>query len=143
MQEKDIAFNPGIAEDLKWLTDNGFLLIVISNQGGIGKGLYSIQQADHINSLISKHLEKYGVRFSEFYYCPHHPASGKCICRKPDSQLLEKAIARFQLQPENCIFIGDAERDVQAGEKAGVNSVRISPNRSLWPLIKEIVDVKH
>ncbi len=128
---EDLKINIGVPEALLEFSKQGFLLIVISNQGGIGKGLYSIAEADYLHLHISRNLGMNGVQITEYYYCPHHPTTSKCICRKPDSLLLEKAIARFNIDPEKSFFIGDTERDIVAGQKAGVNTILIEPNSDL------------
>lgn len=128
---EDLKINPGVPEALLNFSKEGYLLIVISNQGGIGKGLYTKQEADYLHLHISRSLGMSGIEIAEYYYCPHHPTTSNCICRKPDSQLLEKAIARFNIDPEKSFFIGDTERDIIAGRKAGVKTVLIEPNSDL------------
>ncbi len=128
---EDLKINPGIPEALLNFSKQGYLLIVISNQGGIGKGLYTKDEADYLHLHISRNLGMSGIEISEYYYCPHHPTTSNCICRKPDSQLLEKAIARFNIDPKKSFFIGDTERDIVAGKKAGVNTILIGPNADL------------
>jgi D-glycero-D-manno-heptose 1,7-bisphosphate phosphatase len=129
---EDLKINSGVVEALQQFTKQGFLLIVISNQAGIGKGLYSKADADYLHHHISRNLGLNGIKIEEYYYCPHHPTTGKCICRKPDSLLLEKAIARFNIDPTQSYFIGDADRDIEAGLKAGVIAVKIEPNGKLF-----------
>lgn len=136
---EDFQINPGVLEALARLADAGFLLIVISNQGGIGKGLYQKSDTDYLHLHLERQLALGDVRLTEIYYCPHHPATGKCLCRKPSGLMIEKAIARFQLDPTACFFIGDTERDVEAGHSAGVTTVRISPNTSLIPIVDRIL----
>ncbi len=128
---EDLKINPGVAEALANFSKLGYLLIVISNQAGIDKGLYSKQEADYLHLHISRNLGMSGVNIAEYYYCPHHPSVGKCICRKPDSLLLEKAIARFNIDASQSYFIGDAERDIEAGQKVGVTAIKIEPNGDL------------
>lgn len=136
---EDVKMNDGIGEQLAKLQQNGYKLIVISNQGGIGKGLYTTKEADYIHFHISRILSLSGVVIDEYYYCPHHPNTGKCICRKPDSQLLEKALARFELNAAECYFIGDTDRDMEAGIKAGVKPLRVEPNENLARVVDGIL----
>jgi D-glycero-D-manno-heptose 1,7-bisphosphate phosphatase len=128
---EDLKINQGVPEALQNFSKEGYLLIVISNQGGIGRDLYTKQEADYLHLHISRSLGMSGIKIDEYYYCPHHPTTSNCICRKPDSQLLEKAIARFNIDPEKSFFIGDTERDILAGRKAGVNTILIEPNSDL------------
>ncbi len=136
---EDVKINKNVPEALQQFSNVGFLLIVISNQAGIGKGLYTQQDADYIHLHIARNLAMSGITITEFYYCPHHPTTTKCLCRKPDSLLLEKAIARFNIDPKKSYFIGDADRDIEAGQKAGVASIKIEPNGDLLEVCKEII----
>jgi D-glycero-D-manno-heptose 1,7-bisphosphate phosphatase len=134
---EDVEINNGVEEALLELANAGYKLIVISNQSGISKGIYSVQQADIIHSHLSGVLRTKGIYIEEFYYCPHHPTVSNCICRKPDSLLLEKAISRFCVNPAYSWFIGDADRDMEAGKKAGVNTYKLNVNGNL----KAVVDL--
>ena len=126
-----LEINKSIIPSLKKIADVGFLLVVISNQAGIAKGLYAKPDTDAFHDLIRKEYRKHGIEFAEFYYCPHHPDYGRCLCRKPGSQMIEKALARFEIDPGKSYLIGDSERDVEAGKKAGVMSFRIPTNGSI------------
>ncbi|HNQ13882.1 MAG TPA: HAD family hydrolase [Bacteroidia bacterium] len=123
---------------LKTLHQKGYLFIVISNQGGIGKGLYTRHDADKIGEMIQSEFEKNQMKLSAYYYCSHHPISGKCICRKPDSLLIEKALARFNIDPAQSYMIGDMQRDVDAAHKVGVKGILIESNSSLKHVIEQI-----
>jgi D-glycero-D-manno-heptose 1,7-bisphosphate phosphatase len=136
---EDFRVNPGVPEALQRLAEAGYLLIVISNQGGIGKGLYTKAEADYLHLHLERQLSLVGVALQEIYYCPHHPASGKCLCRKPSGLMLEKAIARFGLDRSGSFFIGDTDRDIEAGTAAGVIPVRIMPNEPLGPVVSRIL----
>lgn len=135
----DFEINPGVLEALAELTRAGYLLIIVSNQGGIGKGLYSRADSDYLHLHLERYLSFSGVHLEEVYYCTHHPATGKCLCRKPSGLLLEKAIARFRLDPSASFFIGDRDRDVEAAVAAGVTPVKILPNESLVPVVTRML----
>ena len=137
---EDMKINDGVAEALKKISAAGFLLIVISNQSGISKSLYTKKDADYLHFHLERFLLIKGVNIDEFYYCPHHPSISNCICRKPDSLLLEKAIARFSIDTAASFFIGDADRDVEAGNKAGVKTIKIEPNGSLEDVVEKIIN---
>ena len=122
-------------EALKHFRQKNYLLIIINNQSGIAKGVYKKEETDYLHLHLIRNLEKHGIDLTEIYYCPHHPDIGKCLCRKPGSLLLEKALARFNIDPSKSWFIGDAERDVEAGNKAGVRTLRIEPNSSLLSVL--------
>ncbi len=132
---EDFKLNDGLIEALKIFREKKYHLIVITNQGGIAKGLYKKEEVEYLHLHLVRALKNHRIELAEIYYCPHHPDIGKCICRKPDSQLLEKAIARFSIDASLSYFIGDADRDVEAGKKAGVKTIKIDPNSSLMNVI--------
>ena len=135
--KKDQFFvNEDVWEVVKVLKSKGYLLIIITNQGGIAKGLYTKEDVEKLHNGMKKEAAKYDIQFNEIYFCPHHDHYGKCICRKPDSLMLEKAIARFNIDPAISYFIGDTDRDVYAGLKAGVNTIRIIPNQSFKKILE-------
>lgn len=133
---EDFTLTPHLAEGLKILQERGYLLIVITNQGGLAKNLYTVAELDKMHHFLQSEMAKHNIKFTEIYYCPHHPDhNGKCLCRKPDSQMLEKAIARFNIDPTQSYFIGDKQRDVDAGEKVGVKGVLVEANTPMTEVI--------
>jgi D-glycero-D-manno-heptose 1,7-bisphosphate phosphatase len=135
---EEFKINEGVLEALEIFYKAGYLLIVISNQSGVAKGLYTTDQVDYLNLHFERKLNARGIKLTEFYFCPHHPTVSRCLCRKPDSLMLEKAIARFQIDPRQSYFIGDAVRDKEAGDKVGLNTILIRPNSSLMLTLDQI-----
>jgi D-glycero-D-manno-heptose 1,7-bisphosphate phosphatase len=128
----DFTLNPDVAETLKIIADAGYKLILISNQGGVGKGEYSCTDVDELHEHLQSLLRQKGVELDEIYYCPHHPQSSACLCRKPSPLMVEKALARFDIDPSASFLFGDSDRDVEAGKAAGIEaSFKISKNGSL------------
>ena len=124
---------------LKELQDRGYLLIVITNQGGLAKGWYSANVLDQMHTQLITTYAEQGVLISEVYYCNHHPEyNGKCLCRKPGSLMLEKALARFGIDASQSYFIGDRERDVIAGEAAGVTGILIDSDQPIGDVLSLI-----
>lgn len=128
---EDFVILPGLVESLQQLMHKGYLLIVVTNQSGIAKELYKREDVEMLHAFLKQEMEKNGIVLTEIYYCVHHPDVSHCICRKPGSLFVEKALARFNIDPAKSYFIGDKERDVQAGEKAGVKGILIEANTSL------------
>ncbi len=119
-------------ETLKQLQERGYLLIVITNQGGIAKGWYNETTLSKMHIKLAKIYKQQGVNFTEMYYCRHNPLyNGNCLCRKPGSIMLEKAIARFNIDKTKSYFIGDRERDVIAGKAAGVTGILIDSDQPI------------
>ncbi|HDJ34369.1 MAG TPA: HAD family hydrolase [Bacteroidetes bacterium] len=136
---EDFRFNDGVFTALRMFQEAGYLLIVISNQGGIARGMYSREDVDRLHQFMEKELMAKDIRLTEIYYCPHHSDLGKCLCRKPGTLLLEKAMARFDIDPARSFFIGDHERDAEAAIKAGIKSVTIRPNQPLTEIVEQII----
>ncbi|MFH1003975.1 MAG: HAD family hydrolase [Bacteroidota bacterium] len=135
---EDFVLNDDVIESLKILQKNGYIFIVISNQSGIAKKLYMQIDVEKIHTHFLNIMKKNGINITEIYYCVHHPDVEKCLCRKPDSLMIEKAIARFNIDVSLSFFIGDKERDVQAGNKVGMKSFLIEPNSLLMPIVNLI-----
>jgi len=135
---EDFEILPEVFEFCKRALQNDFLLIVITNQGGIAKGRYTkedyLKCETHMLELFNKEI----INITEVYYSPHHQGFGLSLDRKPDSLMLEKAIAKFDIDKSKSYFVGDSPRDKEAGEKVGVESFIIKPNSSLMQLEKEI-----
>jgi len=136
----DIEIVDGVVEALQELKAHGFVFMVITNQGGIGKGLYTHARVREIHIQLKTFFAEQGIKIAEFYYCPHHPQQSACICRKPDSELLEKAIARFEVDAAASWFIGDNERDELAGKKAGLQTLLVPSNADLRDYTHQITD---
>ena len=133
---EDFEILPDVTKALKMLQKAGYLLIIISNQSGIGRGLFKIEDTEKMHGYLLDELKKEKIHIEEIYYCVHHPETGSCQCRKPDSLNVEKALARFNIDPKQSFFIGDKERDVLAGEKVGVKGILMESNSSLVTAIK-------
>jgi D-glycero-D-manno-heptose 1,7-bisphosphate phosphatase len=128
---EDFTINEGLIEFMYYAQQKGYLLIVISNQGGIQRGKYTLQDVEIAHNYLKEELRKNNVELTEIYICPHHDKTERCFCRKPQPIMLEKAIARFNIDVTRSFFFGDSARDVEAGNAVGVKSIRIEPNSSL------------
>jgi D-glycero-D-manno-heptose 1,7-bisphosphate phosphatase len=128
---------PTVAPALKLLQDAGWLLVVITNQSGIGLGLYDHAHVRALHDLLEKELARSRVQLTGILYCPHHPQQGRCSCRKPGSLLLEKALARYQVDPRLSIMIGDRDRDISAAASAGIRGILVPSNSDLLRLVKD------
>ncbi len=135
---EDFVILPDLMEVLQLLQKRGYLLIVVSNQSGIAKGLYKQLEVEILHKFMVDEFTKNGITLSEIYYCVHHPDISKCICRKPDSLFVEKALARFNIDAKKSYFIGDKERDTEAAKKAGVKGILIEANISLKTILNQI-----
>ena len=136
----EFKLNDGIVENLKKLYNNGFLIILITNQGGISKKIYTHQNGEEIHRYFKNELKKAGVELAEIYYCPHHSINEECICRKPSPLMIQKAMARFDIDPAKSFMIGDKDRDVASAEAAGVKGIKVEINSNIKQYVDQIIN---
>ena len=122
---KDFKFCKGVFEGLRIITDLGYKIIIITNQSGIDRGIYSENDYQKLTSNMLKALKKRNINITAIYHCPHHPNFSKddyknCICRKPKPGLFIKASKEFNISMDKSISIGDNERDLIASKMAGI-----------------------
>jgi len=128
---EDFKLTAGLVGFLRKVQRKGYLMIIISNQGEIVKGVYTHGDVEKVHQHLNKLLAEEDIYLTDIYYCPHHPDQGKCLCRKPQSVLLEKAIARYHVDVEKSYFIGDSQRDAEAGKKVHLQTILIISNQDL------------
>jgi D-glycero-D-manno-heptose 1,7-bisphosphate phosphatase len=138
-EPENFRLNDGLYEALEKFRDRGYILIVITNQAGIALQRYTHAHVEKLHDILKESLSARGIEIADIYYCPHHPSEGKCLCRKPESLMIEKAIARFNIDPSRSIMIGDREKDMEAASGAGVRGFRITPNESLMNYLDVIL----
>ncbi len=136
-RREDFKFNPGVMEALAYLTRHGYHIAIVSNQSGIAKGIYTLGDIDTLHEWMKTELSKNGAAVHKIYVCPHHPDYGRCLCRKPQPLMLEKAMAELGAKAEDTFFVGDSGTDVKAGEAAGVWTIKVEPNGDLYRQLKE------
>lgn len=135
---QDVAYNvdparirllPGALEGLRRLHRAGYLLIVVTNQSGVARGLFSEAALGGVAQRLRQLLAPAGVPLAGFYYCPHHPDGSvleyavECACRKPEPGLVTRAAREHGLDLARCWLIGDILDDVEAGNRAGCRTI--------------------
>ncbi len=113
----------GVIEALKRFKENGYLLVVITNQSGIAKGIYGHEDVAKCHEYFQKEC---GGLIDEFYYCPYHQSVSESLTRKPDTLMFEKAIAKYNISIADSWMIGDKERDLIPAHKLGLKTILIS-----------------
>lgn len=124
-------FLPGIFEVVRNFKREGFLVIVITNQGGIAKKRYTQTQMQTLHNYMLEQFEKNDAAITDVFYSLHHDKISASIDRKPDSLLIERALYLHSINPAESLMIGDKDSDVKAAQKAGVKGYKIERNSSL------------
>lgn len=119
---EDFQLVGGIKDVLTELKNRGYLLIVITNQAGVAKGLYTNDDVNTIHQHIQKEV---GNLINHFYHAPFHPDFSESFSRKPGSLLFEKAIAKFNIDPLNSWMVGDKERDLIPAKKFSIQTILV------------------
>jgi len=119
------------------LKSMGFLVVVVTNQSAINRGLTTEKLVNEIHDEIQKYLKNYETVIDRFYFCPHKP-NEKCNCRKPKPGLLEKAILEIGIEPNKSWMIGDNDSDITAGIEVGCQTIKLDNNFNLKNAVEQI-----
>ena len=131
---------PDLAEALVHWQSKGYLFIVITNQAGIAKGLYTHEDLAEIHHFMREELSKAGIKIADVFYSPYHEDYSRSLSRKPGSLLIERALYLYGLDPMHSYMIGDKDRDLEAARGAGITKgILVETNQSLLPIIDQIV----
>ena len=134
-REEEFLFNRGVTDSLKYFISKGYLLIIITNQGGIARGIYTKSHVDKLHNYMIQKLKAFNIELTDIYYCPHHPDVSSCLCRKPGTLLIEQAIAKYKIDPKASFMIGDSDIDIKAAEKMKIKGILISTNGNMMELV--------
>ena len=113
---------PGVPEALRLMKQHGFLLIVVTNQSGIAKGLYGIEQMKACHEYMQQHCDH---SIDKFYFSPYHKTVTNSLLTKPDSLMFEQAIAKFSIDISKSWMVGDRGRDLIPARKFGIKTIQI------------------
>ena len=127
-QIKDWVWIPGAIEALSLLKQAGYLVVIVTNQAGVARGLYRRSDVDFLHDWVQADLRSHGVEVDAFYYCPHHPDFGSyrnCVCRKPKPGMLISASQDLRIDLSQSWMVGDKISDIEAGDVAGLRTLLI------------------
>jgi len=129
---EDLELLPGVGDSLKKLKDAGYKLVVITNQSGVARGLYTLNEVHIFHDALQKLLEsKYDVRIDDFYICPHHvdgtvsELSIECQCRKPGTELPLQAVEKYSIDITKSYFVGDKNSDMECAKNLSVVGIQV------------------
>ena len=128
----EIEFMDGLIEGLRLLQRAGFDLVVVTNQSGVARGLFSESAVQEMHSRMEDLLARVGITLSRFYYCPHHPEgqvpeySFDCDCRKPRQGLILRATGELGIDSTRSWLVGDIMDDILAGRRAGCRTILVN-----------------
>lgn len=120
----DFDLEGGALEGLRNININDYSIFIITNQSGIGRGLYTEKEFINFTSDTHKFLKNNGINIEKTYYCPHL-SEDKCPCRKPEIGLLLMAEKEYGIDLANSYFVGDKTSDILAGKKSGCKTILV------------------
>jgi len=130
-KKEQLSLIPKSAEAIRLLNENGYKVIIVSNQSGIARGYYPEEDTKRFNKELEEELGKNNAHIDAIYYCPHHPTAKlkkyrlKCDCRKPKPGMILRASEEHDVDLTNSFMIGDRKGDVVAGKKAGCKTIHV------------------
>ncbi len=125
----------GSAEAIAHLHKNGFTVIVATNQSGLARGYFELDDLEAMHSKLTVAVEAAGGELAGIFYCPHGPDDG-CYCRKPESGLIEAIEAEFEVSAAGAPLVGDSIRDLQAGLAKGCEPILVKTGKGQRSLEK-------
>lgn len=134
-----LKFIDGSIEGLKLLKDNGYILIIITNQSGIGRGYFTEDEYKKFNDYYLKLLSSYGVNIDKVYYCPHIDEDN-CECRKPKLKLFYDAINEFNIDLDNSYAIGDKLRDLSICKETNIKGILLNDKNDNYICCKDLLE---
>ncbi len=127
----DLKFFPSTAKVVQGLNQLGFLVVIITNQPVVARGLATPEEIDQIHAVLVDRLKKKNAKIDAVYFCPHHPNADikkyrlKCRCRKPEPGLILKGLKKYKIDPKQSFMVGDAMIDVVSGKRAGLKTILV------------------
>jgi histidinol-phosphate phosphatase family protein len=124
-EAQQVRLLAGAGEALAKIKAQGFALVLVSNQSGIGRGLITHAEAEQVHQAVVTRLAEHGVRLDAVFYCPHSPTD-ECRCRKPSPEMFLRAARELKLDLAESFMVGDKPSDVEAGRRAGCRTILLT-----------------
>jgi D-glycero-D-manno-heptose 1,7-bisphosphate phosphatase len=146
----EVRFLPGALDALKRLAEYPSAIVIISNQGAVGRGMITLEEAWDLQNRIVEEIRMHGGRIDGSYICPHHPNDG-CDCRKPSPGMILQAAKDLDIDLRASWLVGDALSDIEAAEKVQVHGILVRTGRgedqlsrmpaetsAAWPVVADL-----
>lgn len=144
---KDVPYCPspdklelfeGVGRSIRRLNEAGFLVIVVTNQSGVGRGYFTADDLGRIHEKMRGDLAKDGARLDAIYYCPHLPDAG-CDCRKPEVGMVLQALGEFDIDLSSSFVIGDSEREMEMARRVGAKGIQVREGLDFNRAVDEVL----
>jgi len=135
-----VVLYPGVHDALINLNKAGYLLIVVTNQSGVARGYFTLEEALAVNYKMVRMLAELGVKIHGIYFCPHLPDAG-CPCRKPAPGMVQKAETDFNVDLTNSWIVGDTDKDILLGPNAGIKPLLLKTGKEDKGIVPDDVPV--
>ena len=120
-----VILEPDAVNGLRLLSQAGYKLVMITNQSGIGRGYFTVEDLNAVHARLAELLQAEGVKLDGIYYCPHAP-SEDCYCRKPRTGMLEQADRDFHFDHSSAAMIGDGKGDIGMAKAFGIKAIQVT-----------------
>jgi D-glycero-D-manno-heptose 1,7-bisphosphate phosphatase len=130
-KSSEVRLIPGAADAIRIMNELGYLVIMVSNQPVVARGIIGPEEVDRLNGMLADRLSKQGAVIDVSYFCPHHTKANikkyrmACDCRKPGPGMIFAAAKDYYLDLKKSFLVGDSTQDVQAGNRAGVKMILV------------------
>jgi D-glycero-D-manno-heptose 1,7-bisphosphate phosphatase len=128
--KEELELYPGVPEAIAMLNQAGFLVFVVTNQGGVGLGYMTPQDLQGIHDRLTEEVARHGGSFTEIMSCTHKPRAG-CSCRKPKPGMLLTLAQKYQVDLSQSFMVGDRDMDIEAGQAAGTSTLWIEGDKKI------------
>jgi D-glycero-D-manno-heptose 1,7-bisphosphate phosphatase len=133
---ENFTWVPGAPQAVRRLNEAGLLVVVVTNQSGVARGYYDEDAVHHLHEFMQEHLREHGARVDAFYFSPYHPEGTvapydrQSACRKPGTELFERAIREHGIDPARSFVVGDKNSDVAPGNALGMTTFLVETGES-------------
>lgn len=136
---EQLDYFPDTFSALKELKTHGYKIFIVTNQSGIGRGFFSLDQMHAVHDKMTQDFRDHDIEINEIVFCPHAP-DDNCECRKPHPTLINDLCQKYHLDKKNCFMLGDKISDAECGKNAAINGCLIHNSSSDYPCFSSLTD---